>query len=279
MELLCPNCQKKLTVPEQYAGQIMRCPLCQGTFNVPSMPPTVPAETSGPVGFYTPPPKPETIAAAPDVAAADAPGLPPISDETPSVAAALAAGGSRATPSAGYTRICTMKFNPQIVQWLPLGLVVAFILTFFPWIFGQTVSVGGISAGTPSFNAWDIGFGEKTTQFESHPLVALFDVLIIIAALLSIASLVVGLKVLPDLPALKPIIPLRTLIVGGAGGLAWLFLTLQCVVWLFGRPVPLQLFGVLAWWISTIAVAGAFIEFWLEKRGPGKPAPRMSMEW
>jgi hypothetical protein len=40
MELVCPNCKKKLTIPEQYAGQLMRCPLCQGTFNVPAIPST-----------------------------------------------------------------------------------------------------------------------------------------------------------------------------------------------------------------------------------------------
>ena len=38
MNLLCPNCQKPLTVPEQYAGQPMRCPLCAGTFTVPALP-------------------------------------------------------------------------------------------------------------------------------------------------------------------------------------------------------------------------------------------------
>ena len=35
MNLLCPNCQKPLSVPDQYAGQPMRCPLCNGTFTVP----------------------------------------------------------------------------------------------------------------------------------------------------------------------------------------------------------------------------------------------------
>src|SRR5262249_41582537 len=40
MELVCPKCQKKLTIPEQYAGQLMRCPLCQGFFNVPAASPT-----------------------------------------------------------------------------------------------------------------------------------------------------------------------------------------------------------------------------------------------
>ena len=38
MNLLCPNCQKMLTVPEQYAGQLMKCPLCNGTFTVPALP-------------------------------------------------------------------------------------------------------------------------------------------------------------------------------------------------------------------------------------------------
>src|SRR5215470_17975414 len=39
MNLLCPNCQKMLTVPEQFAGQLMKCPLCAGTFTVPGLPP------------------------------------------------------------------------------------------------------------------------------------------------------------------------------------------------------------------------------------------------
>jgi hypothetical protein len=40
MNLLCPNCQKMLNVPEQYAGQLMKCPLCSGTFTVPALPDT-----------------------------------------------------------------------------------------------------------------------------------------------------------------------------------------------------------------------------------------------
>ena len=38
MNLLCPNCQKMLTVPEQYAGQLMKCPLCSTNFTVPALP-------------------------------------------------------------------------------------------------------------------------------------------------------------------------------------------------------------------------------------------------
>src|SRR5690242_15582638 len=51
MNLLCPNCQKMLTVPEQYAGQLMKCPLCSGTFTVPALP-------SGGQGYEAAPPAP-----------------------------------------------------------------------------------------------------------------------------------------------------------------------------------------------------------------------------
>src|SRR5207248_4457653 len=116
MELLCPNCQKKLTVPEQYAGQLMRCPMCQGTFTVPSLPSAVAAEPAGPVGFGAPPPPPQSEAygVAPEPADPAAP-LPPVS-ETPSAAsgvtAAQTAPPSPTTPSTGYSRICAMHIKP-----------------------------------------------------------------------------------------------------------------------------------------------------------------------
>jgi hypothetical protein len=57
MNLQCPNCQKLLTVPEQYAGQLMKCPLCQGNFQVPSLPGGVePAPAFAPPA--PPPPSP-----------------------------------------------------------------------------------------------------------------------------------------------------------------------------------------------------------------------------
>jgi hypothetical protein len=269
MELLCPNCQKKLTVPEQYAGQLMRCPLCQGTFTVPAMPSTVAAEAAEPFGGIGPPPKPpETYGVAPEPVAA-AP-LPPMSTETASVATAappssVTPAPATSAPSTGYARICTMRLNPHLVQWLPLGLVLAFFMTFLPWV----------STVLGSANAWGIGFGDP-----KHTLFILFDLLTIFAAILAVASLLFGLKVVPDVPALRPVLPMRSLIVGGVAGLAWFFLTLQYGIWLLDRGfVPINFLGVLAWWVYTIAVVGAFLEFWLERRGPGKQPPRFSMEW
>jgi hypothetical protein len=68
MNLLCPNCQKQLSVGDQYAGQLMKCPLCQGTFTVPTLPP---GESS------PPPPRPETFGFK-DEASAPPPTSPPL---------------------------------------------------------------------------------------------------------------------------------------------------------------------------------------------------------
>src|SRR6266851_53156 len=46
MNLLCPNCQMMLAVPEQNAGQLMKCHFCSKYFSVPALPQT-PAVPSG----------------------------------------------------------------------------------------------------------------------------------------------------------------------------------------------------------------------------------------
>src|SRR5262249_26038916 len=51
--LRCPNCKKLLPLREQYAGQLMKCPLCTGTSPAPPLPVPPPAP---------PPPPPPTPA-------------------------------------------------------------------------------------------------------------------------------------------------------------------------------------------------------------------------
>ena len=38
MNINCPHCSAYLTVPEQYAGQLMKCPKCNSNFTVPALP-------------------------------------------------------------------------------------------------------------------------------------------------------------------------------------------------------------------------------------------------
>src|SRR5947199_10754849 len=57
MEFLCPNCQKPMNVPDQFAGTLMKCPLCAAPITVPALAPRpgpVPPVPPGPPA--TPPP-------------------------------------------------------------------------------------------------------------------------------------------------------------------------------------------------------------------------------
>src|SRR5437899_1233357 len=59
MKLLCPNCQREITVPDQFAGQQMRCPICTQVFTAPALPsaePIGPAEASAPSSITPPAP-------------------------------------------------------------------------------------------------------------------------------------------------------------------------------------------------------------------------------
>ena len=136
MNLQCPNCQKMLTLADQYSGQTMKCPLCGGAFTAPALPQ---APSSAP-----PPPPPPLRSQPASIA-------PPRSEP-------LAA--SNPTPSGGYGRTISLGMNPKIVPWIaPAALIVVFFLLFFTW-----VGVYAGSIGLYTQNAWQVAFGFKSTD-------------------------------------------------------------------------------------------------------------------
>jgi hypothetical protein len=150
MESLCPNCQKLITVPDQYAGQQMKCPLCQQAFQAPLLasapaaatfvPPTPPAEvykmTPEPPPAFSPPPaaaSPSVEATKPKAASSTAPPPPP----------------------AGYGRKFSVQLSPQILMWIPaVSFFLIFILCFFSWV---GLYPGGVGVYTQ--NAWQAIWG------------------------------------------------------------------------------------------------------------------------
>jgi hypothetical protein len=141
MELLCPNCQQRVTVPDQFAGQVMKCPHCNTTFTTPSL---APATASA----FVPPPAPAAPVAAEPVAApssAPAPVEAPPTVHTPSP-----------EPVAGdYRHRHGISLSPRVLPWIAVAaLVIVFILTFFSWV---GYYPGGIGVATQ--NAWQAAFG------------------------------------------------------------------------------------------------------------------------
>jgi hypothetical protein len=248
-----------LTVPEQYAGQPMKCPLCNGTFTVPSLPAAVPepavaaaSETYSLQHERVPPPA--TSSTGNSVASPEPVAAPPVATSP-----APSAPGE-------YHHGFTLRVNPRVVPWLaPVGLLLVFVMMFFSWVPGF------------SWNAWEWGFGGPS----SSSLIGFYCILTVLALLVAVAVLLMNLKIIPDVPALKPVHPWRGLIVAGLTGLAFLFLLIQFLRYVFGAWVsPLvTMWAMLAFWVHLIALIGALLEFWLERRGPSRPLPRIDGHW
>lgn len=187
MNLLCPSCQNPLAVPEQYAGQLMKCPLCNNNFTVPALPVTAGGPSPAlapepeshestpidltPTVFPTPPSNP---ARPPDGTEHEVYGVtpepahtPPVSNAKPPVPPPLPRFEAvhetppapkppppRPTPD-GYTRTAAVTINPDVVRWMaPVCLLLFFVLTFFPWVGRYYGSYPVISQ-----SAWGAAFG------------------------------------------------------------------------------------------------------------------------
>ncbi len=248
MNLLCPNCQKPLTVAEQYAGQPMRCPLCAGTFTVPALPqtpppspPPAPAETYGVKDPVAPPPPPPELNFESAPPAPKAPssftGSPP---SGPSPAFTDEQPNFPVTPTPeGYHRKYTIWFSPRVLQYVaPVAVFLILILTFFAW-------TGVYPGGVPSAwqNAWQAvygGWSYDADVIKDHPPFAEgagpgWNFLLLFYLLLFIPTLVVTVGCLALAfvspaklpPAIHPILPWRWGIVAALNLVLLLFLVLQ----------------------------------------------------
>jgi cytochrome b561 len=319
MNLLCPNCQKMLTVPEEFAGQLMKCPLCTGTFTVPGLPSSVEAPTL--------PPEPETYSLrndSPPTSHAPSFGTPfPAEKDSP----ASPSVPPSPPPSPGeYTRTLSLGVNPNVLPWIaPVCLMLIFFLQFPSW---GGVYPGGVPAAWQ--NAWQVAFGiysfdpdlkddylrflDDAKYKPNASALAIFYLLLFFPALLvTVAS--VGLRFIPIKlpPAVDKYLPWRWGIVAAANTVLFLFLILQILVgfsmdsqfaeWTekqFESKEPKKTdeqkkeaaergkyatYSTRTVWfksvvgLHTIAVVAAVLNFWLDRRGPQRPLPKFELNW
>jgi hypothetical protein len=290
MNLLCPNCQKLLTVPEHHAGQEMKCPTCGNLFQVPNLPaaptmtpiglpdeiPLTPEPVAPPAAppineptgneetiyrFHPEDPKPQapppTVAPKPERPARPAPPVeeppPPPPEPPPAV-----------TPS-GYQRTYTLTVRPNAVAWtVPIALAVVFILLFFTWSYRVRLDKGLVGVG-----AWSIA-GEP-----GNGLLTTYIVFTIIALVLVWAIRVLTLgRFVPRLP--QPVLrvwPWRLLASVILVGISFLLMLIE------------GLMGVwtISFWLcflsQTVALVAALLQLWLDKRGPSLPPPQVLVHW
>jgi hypothetical protein len=228
MELLCPNCQQRVTVPDNLAGQAMKCPHCNNSFTTPSL---APAAASA---FVAPPAPAAPVVAEPVVTASAA----PAPAET-----ALAAQTASAAPAVGhYRQRLEAAFSPRVLPWIAFAcLGIVFILTFFSW---AGYYPGGYPVATQ--NAWQAAFGSYSwdpdlvkvpplsnadgkdqIQPGANGLLIVFILLFLLALIAAIFTAVVSSVPVALPPAIERLRPWFGAIVNVLIALALLFLVLQ----------------------------------------------------
>jgi hypothetical protein len=289
MNLLCPQCQKMLAIADQYAGQLMKCPLCGNTFTAPLLPDQVgigaPAKSAtaaasastspGTTHLGTSSSGSEEIFQFASPPSANPP-LPPFTNETPKATSSPSAKppiSEIAGPSlpAGYFHTRTIWISPRGVPWIaPGALLVVLILSFCSWV-KYFDSKGVIQER----NAWGLAFGE------ANWLLIIYILLLLTSFLVATAAVVLPRSQINLPPLLEQIMPYRAGVVAGVVLLAFFFLFLQVVTgfkqegpayahtnWL-RLAVTVHFFG---------GVVGAALDFWLFLR-KSRPLPRIDISW
>ena len=151
-KLICPNCVKFVTVPDEAAGTTVPCPECRAPFPVPARYDPVVSVLVAPL----PPPPPPVIA--PPAVPTPPPGL------TPEAMAAVTHG----TPAvaAGYEHTVGISLRQSTLAWVPaVGLTLVLLLTLFTW-------VGSYVGGHPVYSqtAWGAFWGSTSRNFHLEEL-------------------------------------------------------------------------------------------------------------
>lgn len=149
-KLICPNCARFVTVPDEAAGTTLPCPECKAPFPVPARyDPVVSVPATSP-----PPP----VAPPPVTPAAPPPGVTP---------EALAVVTQPPPPvGAGYEHTVGVSLKPSTLAWVPaVGLTLVLLLTLFPWV-GSYVGGSAVYSQT----AWRSLTGTPARNFHLEEL-------------------------------------------------------------------------------------------------------------
>ena len=300
MELLCPHCQKQLSIADEHAGKLLKCPACTGMFTAPSLPSPPPPSSpppshwsaggNGAAGASPPMPGPATfkLSDPPTQAANDAPPPPPpplvVSEPIPQVTLQPQAPVPPPPPGS-YGRVCVVTFNRDILSlFAPVGLLLIFVLSFFPWIVNYDASD---TDKTVQKNLWQLS-GDGATFI-------VYLIFVLLALIMAVVAVLLDKKVFSLPEPIKVLRRWRSVIVAGLAGIAFLALLIHAVQASFGSApdltkfkkfLPTLAFRVDTIWIKivycvhTLVVVGALLDFWLQHRKrKNLPIPKIEMHW
>ncbi len=262
MNLLCPNCQQMLNVPEQYAGQLMKCSKCSGTFTVPGLPAstaatlTMPPPSPPPAQAETYPVQVEApVTTSTSTAPANllsSPAVPPLTSTAATSPPGTSFTGTPPPPPPSGPLTFSVWIKPEIVRWIaPVAVFLVLALVLISPVIG--VYPGGQMA--VSQRIWEVvygGYSEDANVKDFHfPTTAElaenenlknfrpgfgFLMLLYMPLLLLTVAVTVGCAVLPFLklklpPTVEPFMQWRWGLVAVLNLLVFLLLCVQLLVW------------------------------------------------
>jgi hypothetical protein len=301
MELLCPHCLKKVSVSDDKAGTVLNCPLCQGVFAAPSLPPSqqrmpaAPPPPPPPVSDYqsTPvgggyasspamtaspsvpnmelPPRSVTPEPLPFAVAPAAPPPTPLSAPPPVSPAPQPSAPppppKPAPPLADYTKRYAFRLRADVLVCIPPVCIflIVFVLSFFPW---------HIPGPSESANLWQLGFTER---YYSGMLMG-YVLFMILALPVAMASAALELGLAPRLPQLEQLLPWKSGLTLAALAITFLFICYDYQSSIFGNA----LFGnaeKLAFRLHFLALVCVCLELWVQsRRVRNLPLPRFTLK-
>jgi hypothetical protein len=268
MDLFCPHCSRRVTVPDDQAGKVMSCPLCTNQFMAPSLapPPVAPKPPAPPVSSA--PPETYGMGAAP----APLPGTQPAAAPKPASASSQPAPAPASAPPpppppGDYSRSCALYLNDTSLAFVPPACVLLiFVLSFFTWHVTETT--------TPA-NFWVLFWSQQLGHFLAY------FILMILSFPLVFLALVFDKGWIFAPPQLAPIMTFKNLIISLLLGIAFLLL---CYDYLDGNL--LQKSNPIAWPMKVairlhlVAVFASFLMFWLTWRKKfNLPLPKCEVRW
>lgn len=258
MDLFCPHCTRRVTVPDDKAGLVLNCPLCAKQFMAPSLAPAAPVVSAPP-----PPPAPPPPAPLPSYELSPAPTPPVTQAPTPRSKPEPPAAPPPPPPPGDYTRSFTLHLRGEYLPFVPTAcLLMIFLLSFPSWH----------HAAVP-LSMW--GLAGEHNQFLTY------TILLMLGIIVAILSVLFEKQILATPPQLAPFMMWKDLFVGLLLSIGLLLLAFDYGHCHFGQsPNPMMLAMKLAFRLHVLAVAASFLMFWVHwRKMKNAPPPKLEIKW
>jgi hypothetical protein len=284
MDLFCPHCTRRVSIPDDKAGQVMSCPLCAKQFMAPSLAPA-------PVAPKPPPPSPPPMPSAPveTYGMGPAPVMPTTITQPPTSMPSAPEPAPTAPPSppappGEYSRSSTCTLTGAWLVFVPTACVLLiFLLSFFTWhspIPQDAKADEPAKTGAPALGLWGLSFvPQKSDEVKQAHFLAYTILMLFPTGGLVFVALLFAKIPLP--PQLAPVLPWKNLPVALLLLLTFLLLCLDFADAHFSQRInPIAIPLELAIRLHFLAMMASFVMFWLDWRKKyNLPPPKCETRW